>query len=769
MKHLKQIITAAVSAAVISSNMCAAAAVRTDLTSENAAAGAMVISTDMIYETQNDVTKNQLAATLFNYTDMADDSVRTERNAYNSDFTLYFGEEDAVNLSVFRAYVYGSDDDERNPSITVYGSNDGASWIAIGAIEEPVAAAWNETSIDSTDAYSYIKVESETTENEEETVDDEGNLTSENTRIFHQRITKAVFITASDTEEEESTGSVSSGTGTVTEGTTQFTDIGGHWAEATIKEYTGRGILSGYPDGTFRPDNGVSAAEFCRIVSAVQGINYKISGGSWSLPYIREMMAAGVIERGDYDDYDAKMTREQVAKAVVPLMAGEYYPKDLTQFGQYISDFGEVSNSHGENVIKTYILGVMSGYEDGTWRPQSEVTRAEILSILDRVFNKDLRSLPEALQGASTESPEQSYYYTAAVQVRRNTSANNMQYRLYGSNSVYMEEDDVSTGLKLFNEVQGAQGFGMVLRYDVSDIKAKRDKLQRLYLDVTWSKGGTAGNALGLWYYSYEADKTDWNNNLYYKNNNGSAVAGDDISGYNSVISNINASLPSWGDTSAAVPDAEKTKPLASAARSDDGKYIIELTDIADDLIAHAREDGTVELILTTVNYDDYGQEDDKPQIYLAGEKAPRLNAEYDTQGGAIGDIDYSGVSIDLKPADATLSGAMIIETVDGIENIAYFVHDQQIDFEFEAPVAGEYMMKLNYSASDSAGGTVGFKINDEYFEHDFPSGNGWTEYGFTDVKTVNLKQGKNTLTINDVKLNATYLINIRDVVFEKI
>lgn len=545
---------------------------------------------------------------------------------------------------------------------------------------------------------------------------------------------------------------------------TNFSDINNHWAKDVIEKYTANGYISGYPDGTFKPDDGVSVAEFCRIVSAIKGINYKITDSNWALPYIREMIGIGVIDRNDFEDFNVKMTREQVAKAVIPLMAGEYYPKDIEQYEKYITDGQDIGAEYKESVMKTYVSGVLSGYEDGSWKAKRGVTRAEILSILDRVFNKDMREVPEAIQGSSTESPQQSYYYNAAVQVRNSTNASAMQYRLYGADAVYMSEDDVSTGLKMINEIQGAQGFAMVLRFDVSKIKENRSNLEKLYIDAQWVKNGSKEHELGLWYYTYSADKTDWNNSLYFKNLNGSAVASDNIAGYNSVVSNIKATLPTWGNTASSVPNNEKTVPIAKSLRDENGKYMFDITDMADEIISKADDNNMIEFILTSVNYDGYELNDDKPQIYLAGENAPKLNAEYSTSG----DVQYENVVLNLKPSEAILDGGMVrTEITDDIENIAFFVNGQSITFNFNAPIEGDYLMKMNTSASDSAGGIVGFDLNGEYFEHEFPYGSGWAVYSYKDIKKVHLKKGENTLTIKDVKLNATYLINIRDVVFE--
>ncbi len=45
-----------------------------------------------------------------------------------------------------------------------------------------------------------------------------------------------------------------------------FSDISGHWAEEVILTMAGQGIISGYPDGTFRPENNITRAEFLTLL-----------------------------------------------------------------------------------------------------------------------------------------------------------------------------------------------------------------------------------------------------------------------------------------------------------------------------------------------------------------------------------------------------------------------------------------------------------------------------------------------------------------------
>ncbi|MDO5480033.1 MAG: S-layer homology domain-containing protein, partial [Clostridia bacterium] len=48
-----------------------------------------------------------------------------------------------------------------------------------------------------------------------------------------------------------------------------FSDINGHWGEKYIKGFVKEGYISGYPDGTFKPDNNITRAEIVTIINRI--------------------------------------------------------------------------------------------------------------------------------------------------------------------------------------------------------------------------------------------------------------------------------------------------------------------------------------------------------------------------------------------------------------------------------------------------------------------------------------------------------------------
>ena len=106
----------------------------------------------------------------------------------------------------------------------------------------------------------------------------------------------------------------------------RFTDMVSHWADVTIGKLIELGVINGYGDGTFRPDNTITRAEFSTIVrkafkyDEVDGNSFEDTSNHWAKNEVHTLVVSGVIDKAEYGDLympDTNITRIEMAKMIV--------------------------------------------------------------------------------------------------------------------------------------------------------------------------------------------------------------------------------------------------------------------------------------------------------------------------------------------------------------------------------------------------------------------------------------------------------------------
>ena len=110
-----------------------------------------------------------------------------------------------------------------------------------------------------------------------------------------------------------------------------FSDVAGLDCERAANTLCTYGMLRGYADGTFRPDNGLTRAELCALLTQAMGLSTAGSGelftdvdaGSWYAPYVRAARNAGYMEGVGYGKFDPEglVTQEQMMTVLGRLAA----------------------------------------------------------------------------------------------------------------------------------------------------------------------------------------------------------------------------------------------------------------------------------------------------------------------------------------------------------------------------------------------------------------------------------------------------------------
>lgn len=174
-------------------------------------------------------------------------------------------------------------------------------------------------------------------------------------------------------------------------------DIQMNWAKNAIQSVIDKGIFTGYPDGTFRPDDPITQAEFFTIVNRSFGfselskkISTSIKANSWySEEYSKATVQGylGLLKENMIQPVEP-VSREEVGAILAYILKLEPDGKAATKFSD-ASDFETWSKAlNGAISSKGYI----TGYLDNTFKPKMNITRAEASTIFDRVigelFNK---------------------------------------------------------------------------------------------------------------------------------------------------------------------------------------------------------------------------------------------------------------------------------------------------------------------------------------------------------------------------------------------
>ena len=176
------------------------------------------------------------------------------------------------------------------------------------------------------------------------------------------------------------------------------------WYASYVNKISELNAFSGYEDGTFRPDNQITQEEFiktvvCLICGELNESNaptvkntWNSKWSSWAIPYLDKAFELGLITEQDtmFKLVGIPCNRGEMAKVIT--RAVEYLKEDsVADTSTYITklkDYNRMKEEYKPYVLQAYAKGILSGYDDGTFRDDGLLTRAEASSVLLRLIDK---------------------------------------------------------------------------------------------------------------------------------------------------------------------------------------------------------------------------------------------------------------------------------------------------------------------------------------------------------------------------------------------
>lgn len=173
-------------------------------------------------------------------------------------------------------------------------------------------------------------------------------------------------------------------------------DLKGHWAEKTLSKFVKLQEIVGFEDGTFRPNSPITRAEFASIIARVFDINGGSVGDEdelsdinshWARNAINNLASAGIIN--GYGDGTFKpnqtISREEVIIILSRMMNLNEVAKDDSK-GNF-TDMSSVSAFAVNQIKDAAQAGIISGRPNGVFDPKGTSTRAEALTIILNALN----------------------------------------------------------------------------------------------------------------------------------------------------------------------------------------------------------------------------------------------------------------------------------------------------------------------------------------------------------------------------------------------
>jgi hypothetical protein len=178
--------------------------------------------------------------------------------------------------------------------------------------------------------------------------------------------------------------------------TNKFSDVSAtYWGYDAISSLSSEGIVSGYPDGTFKPNAAITRAEFAAMLVQALGLNTSgttgtftdVTADSWYYGTVNSAVYAGLVSGMGYNLFSPEtlITREQMAVMVAKALGDNAPATDGTELNAF-GDSSSVSSWAVTSMEEAVKAGIVSGMTADRLAPLAHATRAQAAAMLYKLL-----------------------------------------------------------------------------------------------------------------------------------------------------------------------------------------------------------------------------------------------------------------------------------------------------------------------------------------------------------------------------------------------
>lgn len=168
-----------------------------------------------------------------------------------------------------------------------------------------------------------------------------------------------------------------------------------HWAYPYITELASKGIINGYDDNTFRPGNNVTREEFVKMIIGATGMLQAdakcsftdVPENVWYYEYVASAYTKEIVQGVTDTEFGVgtNITRQDVAVIAARILT-RLTGKTPDVEESTLTDFATVSDYAQDSVKILNGMGIINGFDDGSFKPHNALTRAEAATIICKLI-----------------------------------------------------------------------------------------------------------------------------------------------------------------------------------------------------------------------------------------------------------------------------------------------------------------------------------------------------------------------------------------------
>ena len=175
--------------------------------------------------------------------------------------------------------------------------------------------------------------------------------------------------------------------------TALFSDIAdSHWAYDAIASLKGSGVIAGYGDGSFKPDNTITREEYVKMIIVAFDLEdekasshfHDVFDSDWFYPYVSAAFEKGIVLGDNLGIFGvhSNITRQDAAVIAARVMRTAGISADVQREYKGFNDESAIADYAAEDIKTLYCAGKINGTDLGNFEPQRFCTRAEAAAMI---------------------------------------------------------------------------------------------------------------------------------------------------------------------------------------------------------------------------------------------------------------------------------------------------------------------------------------------------------------------------------------------------